>query len=160
MSDLAAVRIHSKTMSIFSSRPIISRNRCTDGDWSSVDTVGAALEEVVEQVGHRVVRRPRGHVAGRRAGNHEGHAEVGQLADAVVDVQPEAPERLHQRLDVEALVRPRAQVAEDPGPEGRLHKRAKTCLGVRRLGRPGRGRSRGARAGAPGAEGQIVHCWR
>ena len=32
MSDLAAVRIHSKTISIFSSRPIISRKRCTDGD--------------------------------------------------------------------------------------------------------------------------------
>jgi hypothetical protein len=36
MSDLAAVRIHSKTISIFSSRPIISRKRWTDGDWSSV----------------------------------------------------------------------------------------------------------------------------
>ena len=36
MSDLAAVRIHSNTISIFSSRPIISRKRCTDGDWSSV----------------------------------------------------------------------------------------------------------------------------
>ncbi len=36
MSDLAAVRIHSKTISIFSSRPIISRKRCTDGAWSSV----------------------------------------------------------------------------------------------------------------------------
>ena len=30
MSDFAAVRIHSKTTSIFSSRPIISRNRWTD----------------------------------------------------------------------------------------------------------------------------------
>ena len=39
MSDLAAVRIHSKTTSIFSSRPIISRKRWTDGDWSSVLTV-------------------------------------------------------------------------------------------------------------------------
>jgi hypothetical protein len=38
MSDLAAVRIHSKTTSIFSSRPIISRKRWTDGDWSSVLT--------------------------------------------------------------------------------------------------------------------------
>ena len=36
ISDLAAVRIHSKTISIFSSRPIISRKRWTDGDWSSV----------------------------------------------------------------------------------------------------------------------------
>ena len=32
MSDLAAVRIHSNTTSIFSSRPIISRKRWTDGD--------------------------------------------------------------------------------------------------------------------------------
>jgi hypothetical protein len=39
MSDLAAVRIHSNTTSIFSSRPIISRNRWTDGDWSSLLTV-------------------------------------------------------------------------------------------------------------------------
>ena len=38
MSDFAAVRIHSKTISIFSSRPIISRKRWTDCDWSSVDT--------------------------------------------------------------------------------------------------------------------------
>src|SRR5688500_8709531 len=36
MSDLAAVRIHSKMASIFSSRPIISRKRCTDGDASSM----------------------------------------------------------------------------------------------------------------------------
>src|SRR2546423_1645864 len=36
MSDFAAVRIHSNTISIFSSRPIISRKRWTDGAWSSV----------------------------------------------------------------------------------------------------------------------------
>ncbi|HEV3486964.1 MAG TPA: hypothetical protein VG106_16245 [Vicinamibacterales bacterium] len=39
MSDLAAVRIHSKTTSIFSSRPIISRKRWTAGDRSSWLTV-------------------------------------------------------------------------------------------------------------------------
>ena len=50
MSDLAAVRIHSNTISIFSSRPIISRNRCTDGDWSSVLICGAPLEEGLEQL--------------------------------------------------------------------------------------------------------------
>ena len=38
MSDFAAVRIHSKTTSIFSSRPIISRKRCTDGEDSSTPT--------------------------------------------------------------------------------------------------------------------------
>ena len=36
ISDLAAVLIHSKTTSIFSSRPIISRKRWTEGAWSSV----------------------------------------------------------------------------------------------------------------------------
>ena len=35
MSDFAAVRIHSKTTSIFSSVPISSRKRWTDGDRSS-----------------------------------------------------------------------------------------------------------------------------
>jgi hypothetical protein len=38
MSDLAAVRIHSKIASIFSSRPIISRKRCTEGEVSSMPT--------------------------------------------------------------------------------------------------------------------------
>ena len=37
--------------SIFSSRPIISRKRCTDGAWSSSADVGAPLEEGVEQAG-------------------------------------------------------------------------------------------------------------
>ena len=46
MSDLAAVRIHSKTTSIFSSRPIISRNRWTDGDWSSVLTAARRSRNV------------------------------------------------------------------------------------------------------------------
>ena len=46
MSDLAAVRIHSKTTSIFSSRPIISRKRCTAGDWSSVETVARPSRNV------------------------------------------------------------------------------------------------------------------
>jgi hypothetical protein len=39
MSDFAAVRIHSKTTSIFSSRPIISRKRWTAGERSSWLTV-------------------------------------------------------------------------------------------------------------------------
>ena len=46
MSDLAAVRIHSKTTSIFSSRPIISRKRWTAGDWSSVETAARPSRNV------------------------------------------------------------------------------------------------------------------
>ena len=57
MSDLAAVRIHSKTISIFSSRPIISRKRWTDGDWSSVLTAARRSRNVIEQLGERR-RRP------------------------------------------------------------------------------------------------------
>ena len=46
MSDLAAVRIHSKMASIFSSRPIISRKRCTDGEVSSMPTAARRSRKV------------------------------------------------------------------------------------------------------------------
>ena len=46
MSDFAAVRIHSKTISIFSSRPIISRKRWTEADWSSVLTAARRSRKV------------------------------------------------------------------------------------------------------------------
>src|SRR5687767_2726750 len=46
MSDLAAVRIHSKIASIFSSRPIISRKRCTDGDASSTPRLARPSRKV------------------------------------------------------------------------------------------------------------------
>ena len=63
-----------------------------------------------------------------------------QLADAVFDVQPHAAERLHQRLDVERLVGPGAQKAEQRRTEWRLHERLKTRLEVGRLGTPAGGR--------------------
>ena len=66
---------------------------------------------------------------------HRGDAEVDQLADAVLDVEPQAAERLHQRLDVEALVGPRAQVAQDARAQRRLHQRAESRVEVGRLGR-------------------------
>ena len=47
------------------------------------------------------------------AGDDPRDAEVGELADAVLDVEPQPAERLHQRLDVERFVGPRVQVAED-----------------------------------------------
>src|SRR5438270_55507 len=58
MSDFAAVLIHSKTISIFSSRPIISRKRWTDADWSSLLTAATivvgliALDELLHR--HRI----------------------------------------------------------------------------------------------------------
>ena len=79
-------------------------------------------------------------------------AEVDQLAHAVLDVQPQAAERLHQRLDVERLVGARIQVAQDAGAQRRLHQRAKPRIEVRAVGR-----AVAAARGAPGAEGQIVH---
>ena len=64
------------------------------------------------------------------AGHHRGHAEVHQLADAVLDVEPQPAERLHQRFDVEGLVGPRAQVAQDAGAQRRLHQRAEPRIEV------------------------------
>src|SRR5258708_29974551 len=40
---------------------------------------------------------------------------------AVLDVEPQPAERLHQLFDAEALVGARAQIAEDAGAQGRLH---------------------------------------
>ena len=105
MSDLAAVRIHSKTISIFSSRPIISRKRCTDCDWSSVETAARRSRKWSRRSDSAGAGRSAMYLR-RRAGGLARDAEVGQLADAVFDVQPEPPERLHQGLDVECLVRP------------------------------------------------------
>ena len=57
----------------------------------------------------------------RAAGEHRRDAEVGELTDAVLDVELQPPEGLHQRFDVEAFLRPRAQVAQNPGAERRHH---------------------------------------
>ncbi len=153
MSDLAAVRIHSKTISIFSSRPIISRKRCTDGDWSSVLTVArrsrnASSSSVSGPVSGRSAR----YCAGG-PGSIRDHAEVGQFAHAVFHVEPQPAERLHQRLDVERFVGPGIQVAEDAGAQRRLHERAEACIELRHFRRTQRCRH----AGAPRAEQQIVH---
>ena len=81
-------------------------------------------------------------------GDAVGDAEVDQLADAVLDVEPQPAERLHQRFDVEGLVGPRAQVAQQAGAQRRLHERPEPCLEVGRLGRlrrRGRTRWRGGR---------------
>ena len=116
----------------------------------------AALEERVEQLAERLVRRTRGDISHRRAADGERDPEVRELADAVLDVHPQPAERLHQRFDVEALFRPRAEVAQDAGAQRRLHQAPKSCFEVRRLGRArGRGRT-----GASGAEGQVIHRWR
>ena len=56
-----------------------------------------------------------------------------ELADAVLDVEPHAAERLHQRLDVEGLVRPGAQEAQQRRAQRRLHQRLEPRLDVRRV---------------------------
>ena len=117
---------------------------------------GAPFEEQIELLDERLVGGALRHEPLGRPGHGAGDAEVDQLAHAVLDVEPEAAERLHERFDVEALVGPRAQIPEDPGAQGRLHKCAEPCLEVGHLGRPHRGRG----AGAPGAEGHVIHRWR
>ena len=65
---------------------------------------------------------------GAGAGRLRGDAERHELADAVLDVEPHAPERLHQRLDFERLVWTRAQEPQQPGPQRRLHERVEARL--------------------------------
>ena len=65
---------------------------------------GAPFQELVEQVADRFLSRLDEHVLRCAAArctlrDSEGH----QLANAVVHVEPHAPERLHQGLDVERL---------------------------------------------------------
>jgi hypothetical protein len=47
-----------------------------------------------------------------------GDAEADELADAVLDVEPQPAERLHQRVGVEAFFGPRAQIARNAGASG------------------------------------------
>ena len=151
MSDLAAVRIHSNTISIFSSRPIISRKRWTDGDWSSVLMAARRSRNASSSCGDL---RPLGAVgaeAAGRLGHAPRQAEVHQLLQAVLDVQTHAAERGHQRLDVERLAGARVQEAHQSRAQRRLHKAAKTRLGLIdwRIG--------AARGRALGCEGEVVH---
>ena len=79
-------------------------------------------------------------VARRRPGHGARDAEVDQLADAVLDVELQPAERLHQRLDVEALLGPRVQIAEESGAQRRLHQRPEPRLEI--AGSVGRARRR------------------
>jgi hypothetical protein len=139
MPDLAAVRIHSKTISIFSSRPIISRNRCTDGDWSSVLIAARRSRNASRWAGDVLALGARGGEMRRALGQPAGDAEVDELFEAVLDVETHAAEGGHQPLYVERLVRLRVQKADESGAERRLHQRAKACLGGIGLGAGGGG---------------------
>jgi hypothetical protein len=99
MPDLAAVRIHSKTISIFSSRPIISRKRCTEGDWSSVLIWRGVHSCRAAATSRR--RRTLRDVARRQAGMQR-DAEFNQLVETVVDVEPHAS-NADISLDFEAV---------------------------------------------------------
>ena len=83
-------------------------------------------EQVVGRLLECVARR-----AG--AGNFAGDAECHELAHAVLDVEPHAPERLHERLDLEGLLRARAQETQQAGAQRRLHERLESRLDLRRI---------------------------
>ncbi len=154
MSDLAAVRIHSKTTSIFSSRPIISRKRCTEGDCSSSAIVARRFEERDEQARPAGSTWPRsGGVLGRITGELADKAALVQFAQPVLDVQAQPPEDLHQRLGVEARFRLRVKVAKQPGAERRLHECAEPCIDVTGIA----GSHRAGRALAARTEDNVVH---
>jgi hypothetical protein len=148
MSDLAAVRIHSKTISIFSSRPIISRKRCTDGDWSSV-LIAARRSRNGSSVGTlaRSGRAARSAWADRPGG---AHAEVHQLLEAVLDVETHAAERGHQRLDVEGFVGLRVQEADEPAASG-------DCTSARKRASAASGSGRSGGGGALRGKADLVH---
>ena len=55
------------------------------------------------------------------AGDDEVGIKIDELPRAVLDIEPEPPERLHELFDTEALVGSRAQITENSGAEGRLH---------------------------------------
>ena len=82
---------------------------------------GAPLQETVEQLLDARVLRTRNGVARRRSGHGTGDAEADELADAILDVHSEPAERLHQRVGVEAFLRPGAEITEDAGAERALH---------------------------------------
>ena len=123
MSDLAAVRIHSKTISIFSSRPIISRKRCTDGDWSSVEIAARRSRKAVDQAARS--GRPAdgtGSATGSPPSRRD-DAEIHELANAVGDVEAQPAEGRHQALEVEGVVGTGRQEAQQPRAQRRLHER-------------------------------------
>ena len=69
-----------------------------------------------------------------------------QLADAVLDVEPHAAERLHQRFDVEGLLGSGAQEAQQRRAQRRLHQGLEARLDVRSARLGGRGPTGSPRA--------------
>ena len=75
-------------------------------------------------------------------------------AHAVLDVELQPSERLHQRFDVEGFFGPRAQIAKQAGAQAATA----PATGTARRGRPARRFSSvAASAGAARAEGEVVH---
>ena len=99
--------------------------------------------------------RPRAARAGRSAGRRAtcaDDAELDQLVDAVLDVQPHAAERLHEVLRRRRPLPGRArQEAQDAGAQRRLHQVLEPRFDVGRLG-PVAGAARAVR-GAPRRSG-------
>ena len=78
---------------------------------------GALLEERVEQAHRLAAFGAPGRKPWRRAGRPARHAEVHDLPEAVLDVQSHPAERLHERLDVEGLVRAGVEEANQAGSQ-------------------------------------------
>ena len=137
MSDLAAVRIHSKTTSIFSSRPIISRKRWTEGAWSSV-LMAARRSRNVSNRSAMLSRCGRcAAYFGTWPGILRDDAELDELFQAVLDIQPHAAEGRHETLGFERLVGTSTQKPQQPGTQGRLHEVPESGLLVARSDRGG-----------------------
>jgi hypothetical protein len=56
----------------------------------------------------------------RRAEYEPRDPEVGELVDAILDVQLQPSKRLHQRFDIEGLVRSRVEISQDTGAQAAI----------------------------------------
>jgi hypothetical protein len=111
----------------------------------------AALQKRIEEPLPRLVLGPRRDVLLRVSGDSADDAELDELVNAVLDVEAHPPECLHERPDIEALVRTCAQKPQDRGAQRRLHERPEPRFEVlmRASGSGGRCAARG--------ENQVVH---
>ena len=112
----------------------------------------APLEKRIEQLGRGLAFGPHRRVARRRTRQTTGDAELDELVEAVVDVELQPPEGGHQRLAVERLVRTRAQIAQNPRAQRRLHEVFEARFDVGRIIRTSK-----RCAGTTGGVSQFIH---
>ena len=129
ISDFAAVRIHSKTTSIFSSVPIISRKRCAAGErssalagtrrWRKASTSARAVSDI--GIWNEKQSSPPRSVCSATP-------KLDELAHAVLDVEAHAAERLHEGIEGVRLRLVGRQEAEKTGAQRRLNQRLEALL--------------------------------